>query len=123
VIPYTNIPHQSIVTVRVKSSQIRIVKDSFSHGKIKLNLKDNDNKKYTYLPITDMGFYNYAMKHFDDIDFPEKINTFIDEQEELYLRVGLSGRYSDNKGRDGYWLQINGIYTFPNFDTEIRSYT
>ncbi|WP_373026793.1 hypothetical protein [Sulfurimonas sp.] len=99
------------------------MKDSFSHGKIKLNLKDNDNKKYTYLPITDMGFYNYAMKHFDDIDFPEKINTFIDEQEELYLRVGLSGRYSDNKGRDGYWLQINGIYTFPNFDTEIRSYT
>ena len=123
VIPYTNIPHQSIVTVKVKSSQIRIVKDSFSHGKIKLNLKDNDNKKYTYLPITDLGFYNYAMKHFNDIDFPEKINAFIDEQEELYLRVGLSGRYADNNGRDGYWLQINGIYTFPNFDAEIRSYT
>lgn len=64
--------------------------------------------------------YNYAMKHFDDIDFPEKINAFIDEQEELYLRVGLSGRYADNNSRDGYWLQINGIYTFPNFDTEIR---
>lgn len=121
VIPCTNPPQQSIITLKVQSSQIRIVKDSFNHGKVKLDLKDNDEKKYTYLPITDLGFYNYAMRHFDDSDFPSRINTFIDEQEELYLRVGLSGRYESN-GRDGYWLQINGIYTFPNFDTEIRSY-
>lgn len=122
VIPYINAPQQSIITLKVQSSQIRIVKDSFNHGKIKLNLKDNDGKKYTYLPITDLGFYNYAMRHFDDFDFPSIINTFIDEQEELYLRVGLSGRH-ENNGRDGYWLQINGIYTFPNFDPEIRSYS
>jgi len=122
VIPYTNPPKRSIITLKINSSQIRIVKDSFKHGKIKLNLQDNDDKKFSYLPITDLGFYNYAMKHIDDIDFPDTINTFIDEQEELYLRIGLSGRYESN-GRDGYWLQVNGIYTFPNFDTEIRSYT
>lgn len=122
VIPHTNPPSQSIITLKVNASQVRIVKDSFTHGKIKLNFKDNDNKKYSYLPITDLGFYNYAMKHFDDFDFSEKINTFIDQQEELYLRIGLSGRYA-NGDRDGYWLQINGIYTFPNFDTEIRSYS
>jgi len=122
VIPYANAPQQSIITLKVRSSQIRIVKDSFNHGKIKLNLKDNDEKKYTYLPITDLGFYNYAMRHFDDFDFPSKINAFIDEQEELYLRVGLSGRYASGD-KDGFWLQINGIYTFPNFDTEIRSYS
>lgn len=122
VIPYVNAPQQSIITLKVQSSQIRIVKDSFNHGKIKLNLKDNDEKKYTYLPITDLGFYNYAMRHFDDFDFPSRINAFIDEQEELYLRVGLSGRYASGD-KDGFWLQINGIYTFPNFDTEIRSYS
>ena len=38
VIPYTNTPQQSIITLKVQASQIRIVKDSFSHGKIKLNL-------------------------------------------------------------------------------------
>lgn len=122
VIPYTNTPPQSIITLKVRSSQIKIVKDSFQHGKIKLNLQDNDDRKFSYLPITDLGFYNYAMNHIDDIDFPDTINNFIDEQEELYLRIGLSGRYN-SKGRDGYWLQVNGIYTFPNFDTEIRSYT
>ncbi len=122
VIPHTNPPEQSIISLKVNPSQIRIVKDSFNHGKIKLNFKDNDDKKYSYLPITDLGFHTYAMTHFDDIDFPEKINNFIDSQNELYLRVGLSGRYA-NGDRDGYWLQINGIYTFPNFDAEIRSYS
>lgn len=122
VIPHTNPPEQSIVTLKVNASQIKIVKDSFNHGKIKLNLKDNDGKKYLYLPITDLGFYNYAMDHFEDLNFPENINTFIGSQEELYLRIGLSGRYA-NGDRDGYWLQVNGIYTFPNFDTEIRSYS
>lgn len=121
VIPFTNPPSQSIITLKINANQIRIVKDSFNHGKIKLNFKDNDNKKYSYLPITDLGFYNYAMKHFDDLDFPEKINNYLDSQEELYLRVGLSGRYKSGD-RDGYWLQINGIYTFPNYSKEIRSY-
>jgi hypothetical protein len=122
VIPHASPPQQSIITLKIDASQIRIVKDSFTHGKIKLNFQDNDGNKYSYLPITDLGFYNYAMKHFDDGDFPRKINIFIDAQKELYIRVGLSGRYAMGD-RDGYWLQINGIYTFPNFDSEIRSYS
>jgi hypothetical protein len=122
VIPYTNPPLKSIITLKINANQIRIVKDSFNHGKIKLNFKDNDGKKFSYLPITDLGFYNYAMKHFDDFDFPKKINSYLDSQDELYLRVGLSGRYKSGDDRDGYWLQINGIYTFPNYNTEIRSY-
>lgn len=120
VIPYTNPPGQSIITLRINPSQIRIVKDRYD--KMKLHLTDNDGHAYSFLPITDLGFYNYAMRHFDDFDFPSRINAFIDEQEELYLRVGLSGRYASGD-KDGFWLQINGIYTFPNFDTEIRSYS
>jgi len=122
VIPHDKKPKLSIITLKVNPSQIRLVEDSYNPGKIKLNFQDNDSKKYTYLPITDLGFYNYALKHFQDSSFPRNINTFIDAQEELYLRVVLSGRY-DSNGRDGYWLQINGIYIFPNFDTEIRSYS
>jgi len=122
VIPHNKKPKQSIITLKINPAQIRIVEDSYNPGKIKLNFKDNDSKKYTYLPITDLGFYNYALNHFKDSKFPNDINTFIDSQKELYLRIGLSGRYKNN-GRDGYWLQVNGIYTFPNFDTEIRSYS
>lgn len=123
VIPYTNPPQHSIITLRVSSSQIKVVKDSYNEGKIKLNFQDNDGKKYSYLPITDLGFYNYAMKHFDDEGFPNNLNSFISSQDELYLRIGLSGRYKSPDGKDGYWLQVNGIYTFPNYDTEIRSYS
>jgi hypothetical protein len=123
VIPYTNSPQHSIITLKVSSSQIKVVKDSYNEGKIKLNFQDNDGKKYSYLPITDLGFYNYAMKHFNDDNFPDSLNSFIDSQNELYLRIGLSGRYKSPDGKDGYWLQINGIYTFPNYDTEIRSYS
>jgi len=122
VIPYDKQPRQSIVTIKVNPSQVRIVEDSYNPEKIKLNFQDNDSKKYTYLPITDLGFYNYALKHFKDSNFPKNINDFMDSQDKLYLRIGLSGRYKSNE-RDGYWLQINGIYTFPNFDSEIRSYS
>jgi len=123
VIPYTNPPQHSIITLQVNASQIKVVKDSYNEGKIKLNFQDNDGKKYYYLPITDLGFYNYAMNHFNDDNFPSSLNSFLGSQDELYLRIGLSGRYKSPDGKDGYWLQVNGIYTFPNYDTEIRSYT
>ena len=123
VIPYTNPPQHSIITLQVNASQIKVVKDSYNEGKIKLNFQDNDGKKYYYLPITDLGFYNYAMNHFNDDDFPSSLNSFLGSQDELYLRIGLSTRYKSPDGKDGYWLQVNGIYTFPNYDTEIKSYT
>ena len=98
-------------------NNIEIVKDGFKEGKIRLNLLDNDGKRFSYLSITDLGFYNYAMEHFHDPDFPNIINNFIRKQKTVFLRVGLGREY-----QDGFWLQINGIYTFPNFDSEIRSY-
>lgn len=117
VIPKDFAPIKSIITLKVNASNIEIVKDGFKEGNIRLNLLDNDGRRFSFLSITDLGFYNYAMKHFHDVDFPAIINDFIRQQESIYLRVGLGREY-----QGGYWLQINGIYTFPNFDTEIRSY-
>ncbi|MCB4758492.1 MAG: hypothetical protein LGB02_03905 [Sulfurovum sp.] len=117
-IPKDNAPHRSIITIKVNTNNVEIVKDGFKEGKIRLNLLDNDGKRFSFLSITDLGFYNYAMKHFNDINFPKIINDFIRKQDDIYLRIGLGREYQEK-----FWLQVNGIYTFPNFDTEIRSYT
>jgi len=58
------------------------------------------------------------MKHYHDVNFPNIINNFIRQQDTVYLRIGLGREY-----QGGFWLQVNGIYTFPNYDTEIRSYS
>lgn len=118
VIPKDFAPTKSIITLKINTRNIEIVKDGFKEAKIRLNLLDNDEKRFSFLSITDLGFYNYAMKHFNDANFPKIINDFIRRQESIYLRVGLGREY-----QGGFWLQINGIYTFPNFDTEIRSYS
>jgi len=117
VIPKEFAPNRSIITIKLSTSSIEIVKDRFKEGKIRLNLLDNDSRKYSYLSITDLGFYNYAMKHYHDSDFPNLINNFIREQQNAYLRIGLGREF-----QDGFWLQVNGIYTFPNYDKSVRSY-
>ena len=73
-----------------------------------------------YLSITDRGFFDYAQKHQADGKLNE-LQRFIRSQNEVYLRIGV-GRQFKSGDRDGYWLQVNGIYTFPNFLDEIRSY-
>jgi hypothetical protein len=117
VIPSKFKPVKSIITLKVSTQNIEIVKDSFKEGKIRLHLLDNDGTRFSFLSITDLGFYNYAMKHYHDVNFPNIINNFIRKQEIVYLRIGLGREY-----QGGFWLQVNGIYTFPNYDTEIRSY-
>lgn len=40
----------------------------------------------------------------------------------MFLRIGLITKFDHEDGRTGYWIQVNGIYTFPEFMTAIRTY-
>jgi len=120
-IPFDVRVNCSIITIRVESDYIEIHEDQYKPGKIKLTFTDGDYHQYSYIAITDRGFYDYAMKHQTD-DKLEDVQEFISSQEDIFLRVGLSRRYKVPGGRDGYWLQVNGIYTFPDYQHEIRSY-
>ncbi|MBM4859599.1 hypothetical protein HYO44_19445 [Vibrio parahaemolyticus] len=119
-IPHDTLVNVSIITVRVRPCQLSIHEDMYKPGKIKATLIDNDGHRYPYLSITDRGFFDFAKKHQDDGRLHE-VTNLINRQEEVYLRIGLSRRF-DVSGRDGYWLQVNGIYTFPQFHREVRSY-
>lgn len=110
----------SIITIKVDPISLSIHEDQYKPGKIKASFTDGAGHSYRYLSITDRGFFDYAKKHQDDGEL-RKVQEFILTQEEVYLRIGV-GRKWKVGDRDGYWLQVNGIYTFPNFLEEIRAY-
>lgn len=109
----------SIITIKIPPQNANIIKDSYKQGRIRFNFTDNDSARYWFWSITDLGFYKYALEHISELD---SINDFIHNQDEVYLRVGLTRAHTSPDGRHGYWLQINGIYTFPDYHKRIRSY-
>lgn len=102
----------SIITIRVPPARISVHPDSYNNEKIKASFTDGDNQQFRYMPITDLGFYDYAKNHRNDGAI-EVINEHWSSADEVYLRVGLSRFYEAPDARKGYWIQINGIYTFP----------
>jgi hypothetical protein len=123
VIPYDDPPSRSIITLRLKPNQSEIVRNAFDPKSLRLNIKDNDDRKYFYLSITDLGFHNLAVSKQKDPDYTDQLNEYIRSQKKIYLRIGLGRHYKDPRdGRDGFWIQVNGIYTFPQFMTKIRAY-
>lgn len=110
----------SIVTIKIQPAALNIHEDQYKPGRIKASFTDSEGHYFSYLPITDRGFYDYAKRHQNDGKLIE-VRRFIHTQNELYLRVGLSRRHQSGS-RDGYWIQVNGIYTFPSYHEEIRQY-
>lgn len=111
---------RSIITIKANPQSIEVIEDSYKPGKIKLHFKDLSGRYYRYIRITDLGFHTYAEEHYKSNDLA-KLNAFIKNQSEVYLRIGLS-RSWNNGTVDGYWIQINGIYTFPEYHKAIRNY-
>jgi len=123
VIPPNDPPERSIITLKLKPKQIEIVRDRYDQEKIKFHLEDNDSSRYQFLPITDIGFYNLAVSKQNEPSYTDELNEYIHSQKKVYLRIGLGRRYKNpSDGRDGFWIQVNGIYTFPKFLTEVRTY-
>jgi hypothetical protein len=123
VIPPDTPPSRSIITLKLKPTQIEIVRNAFDPKNLRLNILDNDGRKYAYLSITDFGFYSLAVSKQKNPDYTDELNEFVRSQKKLYLRIGLGRRYKNpSDGRDGFWIQVNGIYTFPEFMTKVRTY-
>lgn len=111
----------SIITIKVDPKAISIVKDQYKLGRIKLTFSDQTGHQFNYLPITDRGFYDYAIAQKDDFEL-NSINSFFWNQEEIFLRIGLGRSYQQLGKPNSYWLQVNGIYSFPNYLEHIRNY-
>jgi hypothetical protein len=111
---------RSIITLSVDRDSMEIVEDHYSPSKTKIHFRDGSGREFRYLPITDLGFHRYADTHRAVRDLV-RLNTSINNQPDVYLRLGLS-RAWHNGAINGYWMQVNGVYTFPDFFEGIRSY-
>ncbi len=111
----------SIITTKISPAALSIHEDQWKPGRIKASFTDSMGHYFSYLPITDRGFYDYAKQHQNDGQL-RIVRQYIQSQEELYLRVGVTRQHQIGD-RNGYWLQVNGIYTFPSFYEEIRKYS
>jgi hypothetical protein len=116
-IPHDTPPDLSIITLSLNPQRLEIVKDRY--GKLRVNFTDLSGKAFHYLSITDLGFFEYAERHAAE-DAIDDLNDFIHAQEELYIRLGLSRTHQSDDGRNGFWLQVNGVYTFPEYNQDIR---
>jgi len=120
-IPDEKPAQKSIITIKAHPNQIHIHEDQYKAGKIKLRFQDSSGHHFQYLSITDRGFYDFAEKHQHDSELA-KVQRLISSQDEIYLRIGLSRSFEVPDGRKGCWLQVNGIYSFPDYPKEIRQY-
>lgn len=116
-IPLTTPPERSLVTIKVSPTTFSIVTSSYGDGpkKIKAHLSDGCGARLSYVSITDLGFFEFAEQHMNDPGRFSQITGFIRSQEELYLRLGVGRPW-----KDAYWIQVNGIYTFPESLEYIR---
>lgn len=120
--PIDNPPKVSLATVSIDPRNVEIVKDQFEKTKIKLNFLDGTGSRFRFVSITDLGFFEYALTHHTEVITYAGINTLLSAQREVFLRIGLGRAFQDQRGRNGYWMQINGIYSFPEYFREARRY-
>ncbi|HAB16479.1 MAG TPA: hypothetical protein DCE44_08515 [Verrucomicrobiales bacterium] len=121
VIPNSHQVQRSLITLKIAPSDVEIVEDSYKPGSIKLHFTDSSGRRHRFFPITDLGFYDYAQRHRDSGALAE-LNIEIARQKEVFLRIGLSRSYRSPQGKEGFWMQANGFYTFPTVLRYIRSY-
>lgn len=120
-------PPLSIITLKLTSpgTQFKLVADS-GFGELKLKLKahvrDATGYELSWLPVTDLGFCDHIARIREADPQLRQLNAFIQGQRVVYLRIGLTRRFAPSPDRDGYWVQLNGIYSFPNFRQDLRIY-
>lgn len=121
-IPREANPARSLITISVNPQSIQIVQDQYNPSKIKAHVTDNTGKEYSFLSITDFGLHEYAENHYKEAGNYSNINNLIQAQEEVFLRIGISRFYEAPNGKSGFWVQVNGVYSFPEYFKAARQY-
>lgn len=117
----TDLPQKSIITLKLTSpSNLKIIEDQYEKTKIKAHVTDGNGLTLSFIPITDLGFSDHAINlRAADPDL-ENLNRFIRKQTEVYVRLGLGRAYTAPNKPEACWIQLNGIYTFPEYRLDIR---
>lgn len=118
-------PQKSIITLRIDSPARQfkiIVDDKYGKPKFKAHITDGDGRQLSFLSVTDLGFVDHITQLITKDPTLAELNKFLANQDHLYLRIGLSRPWSKDGEAEKLWVQLNGIYSFPNFREDLRVY-
>ena len=103
-------PGRSIVTIEVKD--IRIV---YNYSKVKAHVTDSAGREFSFLPVADLLLREYVLGQDEDARSGAcaHVTRHLRAQDHVYCRIGLGRAFKAKDDRDGYWLQVNGIYSCP----------
>lgn len=105
----------SIRTIRVDPDSVSVsVVNSGNDIKLRLGFKDKSGAKFRLTPIADLCFHRMAMEYVQQDRFDE-LEALLAGGEEVYIRTGLSRLYESKSGKQGFWMQANGVYIFPGY--------
>lgn len=105
----------SIRTIRVKPKSVSItVVNSGEDVKLRLAFTDKNGVKFRHTPIADLCFHRMAMEYVMQGRLDE-LEALLAGGEEVYIRAGLSRLYTSKSGKQGFWMQANGVYIFPGY--------
>lgn len=102
---------RSLITIEVAPNTLKISKDAQRNGRIRASFVDEGGSKFENLSVADRGFPSYG-NHTEATRTLRQLHESISTQKKIFLRIGVS-RYYKIGDRFGYWLQVNGIYMFP----------
>ena len=113
----TQNPKRSLISLKVNPENFSVEYDS-EYQKFRASFVDCDGHPHIDFPIGDSRFERVYTSR--DSGALEELNHFVSSQEEIYLRIGLTRAYAGkgNLAGEKYgWLQVNGIYVFPDLRT------
>ncbi|SDL07278.1 hypothetical protein SAMN05660337_1985 [Maridesulfovibrio ferrireducens] len=111
-VPLGSPPDSSIRTIRVDPLSLSLSVVGTVEQKLRLSFKDKSGEIFRHTPIADLNFHSSALKYVQQ-ERVDEFNTALAGGEEVYIRLGLSRVYKGKNGKQGYWMQANGIYCFP----------
>jgi hypothetical protein len=118
-------PPKSIITLKLTNPkrQFRLSVDKFNDQKFKAHITDASGFQLSFLPVADLGISDHVASIRANDPALEKLNMFFQKQDTLYIRIGLSRVFPvGNPPRNGFWVQANGIYSFPSHREDLRIY-
>jgi hypothetical protein len=111
-----NTGKRSIGTILVHQVHEIIFKRTYSKQHFSIHFSDSSGKEYLR-PITDCAFQKFYLnsikKGINAKTLNQKLKLYFN-QNTTYLRVGL-GRYFNG----GHWLIVTGLYTFPDYKSNL----
>jgi hypothetical protein len=92
-------------------------------GKLRYRLSFVDNTGFAYdnIPVSDLAFREFSYtevkkRNRSPTTVSEQITSLLTSAERLYLRLGLARPWTKpNTGKLGCWMQVTGIYSFPDY--------